>query len=83
MSEVNIDSMKTAVALARANFRGDSDAMRNLWNGTNPDDSPDLIGAMAALPTLVIYSAGVGAGVVHDVDEYYRRMLDVLNRADE
>lgn len=81
--DVQNEQMKTAVAMARANVRGDAEAMRNLWNSTNPDDADVLIGAMAALPTLVLCSVGIGAGVVYDVDEYYRQMLGQLSRADE
>lgn len=83
MDVLKLEVMKTAVAIAQANLDGDAVAMVALWNTTEDADMPQLIGAMAALPTLILKGFGGGPGAAYEPTVYYGHMLDLLNQADD
>ncbi len=67
------DGLKTALALARAQLSGDTEAMVALW--TDTADLPALVQALAALPSLAVDTLAGALGVEVDMDAWYRESL--------
>ena len=70
------DGLRTALALALAQLRGDAQALVDTWNAS--DDTGAVVQSLAVLPTLVVESMLANLGLQVDLEGMYADMLRSL-----
>lgn len=73
--------VRVAVAIAAADWRGDDEAVAELWNGS--DDHIAIIAGFAKLPALILTEVAADQGVEVDMDAWFAHVLQVLAREPE